>query len=108
MTQFLVIYKAAASAAPEAPEDQQAAMAAWGAWMEKVGTHLADPGNPIGKSWTVTASGAAPGGNALPIMGYTILEADSIEAACQLVEGNPMLSDPLAEIEVAPIVPIEM
>ena len=105
MTKYLFIYKAPASMVPSSPEAQEAAMAAWGSWMEKVGAQMVDPGNPVGTSWTVNAHGAKVGGNTPPVMGYSILEADSIEEACKLAEGNPMLEG--GEIEVTPIVPME-
>ena len=106
MTQYLFIYKAPTSQVPSTPEEQQAAMTAWGAWMDKVGPNVLDAGNPVGTSWTVNAHGAKLGGNTPPVMGYSILEAASIEEACKLAEGNPMLES--GEIEVTPIVPIEM
>ncbi|MBR9764197.1 MAG: hypothetical protein GYB53_11895 [Rhodobacteraceae bacterium] len=107
MTKYLYIYKAETSQVPSTPEEGEKAMAAWGAWMEKVGPKMVDPGNPVGKSWTVDARGAREGGNALPIMGYSIVECESIEEACALAEGNPMIAGG-GEVEVTPIVPIEM
>ncbi len=107
MPRYLLIYKSDLSQVPTTPEAQSAAMAAWGAWMEKVGPHIADPGNPVGTSWTVTASGAAQGGNTPPIMGYSILDCADIEQACALAADNPMVTGG-GEIEVTPIVPIEM
>ncbi len=107
MTRFLLIYKAETSQVPDTPEARDEAMAAWGAWMEKAGPHIVDPGNPVGKSWTVTGSGASEGGNTPPIMGYSILDCDSMEAACALAADNPMVLGG-GQIEVTPIVPIEM
>lgn len=107
MTQFLLIYMCETTQIPATPEAQAKGMAAWGAWMTKVGPHLVDPGNPVGKSWTVTASGATEGGNAIPIMGYSILDCADMAEACALAADNPITLGG-GRVEVTPIVPISM
>ena len=47
---------------PETEAEKQASMAAWGAWFEEIGEHDKDPGNPVGKSSTVSARGVSPDG----------------------------------------------
>ena len=103
MPRYLLIYKAETSQTPQTPEAAEEAMAAWGAWIETLGPKLVDPGNPVGKSWTVTAEGAREGGNRPPIMGYSILECDTLEEACTLTAENPMVAGG-GEVEVTPLV----
>lgn len=105
MPNFLLIYKAETSQVPQDEAEAAEAMAAWGAWMERLGTQLVDPGNPVGQSWTVTSDGARDGGNTPPIMGYSIVEAETIEAACALAADNPMVTGG-GEVEVSPIMQV--
>ena len=107
MPRYLLIYKAETSQTPQTPEAAEEAMAAWSTWMETLGPKLVDPGNPVGKSWTVTAKGAREGGNRPPIMGYSILECDTLEGACALTAENPMVAGG-GEVEVTPLVEMEV
>jgi hypothetical protein len=78
---------------PETEEEGAAVMAAWGTWMEGLGAALTDPGNAFGNSTTVGSDGStSPGGGANPASGYSLLEADSLEAAVTLAKGCPILS----------------
>ena len=105
MPNFMLAYHG--GKAPEGPEEQAKTMAAWGAWMEANKSALVDPGNPVGLSKTVSASGVSDNGGANPLSGYTILSADSIDAACKAAAGNPIVADG-GSVEVAEIVPVEM
>ena len=89
---------------PETQEEGEKAMAAWGAWFEAMGPAVVDGGNPVGQSMTVSADGVSGDGGANPISGYTIVSADSAEAACELAKGCPLVADGTGSIEVAPIV----
>ncbi len=81
-------------------------MKAWGAWMSSLGAALIDPGQPVGKSKSVTAQGVVDD-VANAAFGYTIIEAPDIEAACQMAAGNPMITDG-GSVEVAEIIPMDM
>ena len=101
MPKYLYIYHADTPMRP-APDEEAEAMAAWGRWMEKVGPKLIDPGQPVGLSKSVTATGVLDTvKNAA--FGYSIVEADSIEEACDLAKDNPMVLGG-GSVEVAPIV----
>ena len=92
---------------PETEAEQQASMAAWGAWFEEIGEHVKDPGNPVGKSSTVSAKGVSPDGGANPLSGYTIVTVDTHEAAEEMAKGCPIMGEG-GSIEVAEIVELEM
>jgi hypothetical protein len=81
-------------------------MAAWGAWFEDMGAAVVDGGNPVGQSYTVSATGTAPDGGANPVSGYTVVQVDDVEAACALAAGCPMVIDTTGSIEVAQIMPM--
>jgi hypothetical protein len=90
MTRFLVTYHGGGM--PEDDEGRRQAMEAFGQWVSKAGKALVDPGAPLGPAKTVrqgsVEEGAAPG----PSGGYSILEADNIDAAVKLVEDHPFIS----------------
>jgi hypothetical protein len=83
---YVLVYQGGAMA--ETEEAQQAAMAAWGAWFGSLGKAVADPGAPFGVS-------AAVGGGAAKsaVTGYSILEADDLDAAVKLANGCPVLEN---------------
>ena len=78
---------------PETEEEGAAVMAAWGAWMEGLGPALTDPGNPFGNAVTIGSDGStSAGGGTNPATGYTLLDADSLDAAVSLAAGCPILA----------------
>lgn len=78
---------------PETEEAQQASMAAWGKWFEDLGPSIVDGGNPFGPSATVGQDGAATAQGASGLTGYSIVSADSLDAASKLAAGCPILTD---------------
>lgn len=105
MPRFMFIYHADRDMRP-APGEEEAAMAAWGRWMEEVGPAMVNPGDPVGKSKSVTKDGIADDVlNAA--FGYSIVEADDIDAACKMAQSNPMVLDG-GSVEVAEIMAIQM
>ncbi|MDH4116218.1 MAG: YciI family protein [Acidimicrobiia bacterium] len=74
-------------------EEMAAVMAAWEAWYGQIGAALVDGGAPFGASKTVAADGStSDGGGANPLTGYTVVQADSIDAAVAMAKGCPILS----------------
>jgi len=68
-------------------------MSSWMAWFAKVADHIVDSGNPLGNCREVTPTGSrdlSPDEGAAS--GYTILSAESREAAERLLEGCPIIS----------------
>lgn len=86
---------------PETQEAGERAMGQWRDWMSKHSAALVDPGNPVGKSTTVSASGVADNGGSNPLSGYSIVEANDIDAAVAIAKECPIL-DP-GTIEIAEI-----
>ena len=90
MAKYALIFHGGAM--PETEEEGAAVMAAWGAWMGGLGAALTDPGNPFGQSVTIQSDGStSPGGGANPASGYTLLDADSLDAAAALAADCPIL-----------------
>jgi len=89
---------------PDTPEEGAKEMAKWSSWYENLGPAIADGGAPVGMSKTVSASGVEDGGGANPISGYTVVTADSYEAACEMAKGCPILGNNGGTVEVAEVV----
>ncbi|OGM32670.1 hypothetical protein A2803_01260 [Candidatus Woesebacteria bacterium RIFCSPHIGHO2_01_FULL_44_21] len=93
MKKFIVIYHAPASAAQKmanvSPEDAKKGMEPWFAWKEKVGSGMVDMGTPLGNGMVVTKDGTHASEN--EVVGYTILQANSMDEAVEMLKGHPHL-----------------
>lgn len=85
---------------PEVPSPE--VMDKWMKWFGEMGDAVVDGGAPVGMSKTVASSGVSDDGGANPISGYSIIKADSIEAACEIAKGCPALPSG-GSVEVAEI-----
>ncbi len=81
------------------PEEGAKLMAKWKAWVVGLGDAMVNPGTPLGKSWTVSAGGVSDDGGPNPLMGFSVVKADNIDAALAIAEGCPHLA--IGTIEVA-------
>ncbi len=84
---------------PESPEEGAKLMAAWKAWLVGLGDAVVNPGTPLGMSKTVSSSGVSDDGGSNPLMGFSIVKADSMDAALEMAKGCPHLE--IGTIEVA-------
>jgi leucyl aminopeptidase (aminopeptidase T) len=66
---------------------EQAGMAAWKDWAEKNQASIVEQGAPLGKTKRITGDGIADIRNAMAA--YTVVRADSHEAAAKLFEQHP-------------------
>lgn len=82
-------------------EEKQKEMEEWMRWMEAHKDSFADEGNPSGGNHRVTKDGASPMPN--EVGGYSIVKAESHEAACAIFADSPHLNEPGAYVEVMEI-----
>jgi hypothetical protein len=82
-------------------------MTKWQAWSAGLGDAVIDPGMPVGPSKTVSANGVADDGGSNPLSGITVLQAETIEAACEMAKACPHV-DIGGTIEVAQAMDMEM
>lgn len=92
MAQFVVLYSGGMGMAAT-PEEQEKIMAEWGAWYGKLGEAVTDGGAPFGEAKHLAGNGVADG----PLgdthaTGYTIIEAESLDAAAAACEDHPHLN----------------
>jgi hypothetical protein len=86
---------------PETPEQGAAHMARWKVWVEDLGDAMVNPGTPMGMSKTVTAAGVTDDGGPNPLSGFSIVSADSMEAAIEIAKNCPFIEMDNASIELA-------
>ncbi len=103
MAEYLLAYHGGSM--PDTPEEGEKVMAAWGAWMEGLGDSITNPGAPVGMSKTVSAAGVTDNGGPNPLSGFTIVKAESLEAACKMAAGCP-INQSGGSVEVAEIMPM--
>ncbi len=97
MTEFIFAYHGGKK--PESPEAGAALMAKWHAWIEGLGDAMVNPGTPLGKSKTVSAGGVDDDGGPNPLSGFSVVKADTMDAALELAKECPFLE--MGTIEVA-------
>ena len=89
----MVIYHASVSVLEQmsnaTPEDMAEAMKPWMAWAERCGDSLIEMGTPLHSGQRLSKSGASPSDKG--VVGYSILQADNMEAAQALLDGHPHL-----------------
>jgi hypothetical protein len=91
MPTYLVTYHGGGPM-PDSAEAREQMLAAFQAWATSVGKNMIDPGAPLGSSKVVTSSGVTDGAVGAGVGGYTVLSADSLDAAVDLVRGHPFVS----------------
>jgi hypothetical protein len=91
MPTYLVTYHGSGGV-PPTPEAAEQAKAAFGAWVASVGAAMVDPGAPLAASKAVSSSGVTDGPATDPLVGYTVLRADDLASAVNLVDNHPFMA----------------
>jgi hypothetical protein len=107
MAKFLLLYRSSVTAAEQmasgTPEQAEEGMKLWMEWAGKAGGALLDLGSPV--SGVGSVGGSASSGT--PVGGFSIMEADSLDALKSLLDGHPHLQSPGdATIEILEFLPI--
>jgi hypothetical protein len=113
MKKFLAIYLGSAAALDQwklmdeakRKEKEKAGIEAWGKWVEKNKASIVDQGTPLGKTKRISADGISDTRN--EVGAYTIVQAESHEAAAKLFENHPHFTNfPGQAIEVMECLPM--
>jgi hypothetical protein len=88
MGKFVYVY--AGATMDETQEARDKAMQEWGAWFGTLGDAVIDMGNPFAASTTVK-SGGSGGSGASGLGGYSVINADSLDAAAAKAGSCPVL-----------------
>lgn len=84
MAKFVLLYTGGSM--PESDEEGAKVMAEWQSWFSRLGAAVDDIGNRFGASASV-GQGATTGAT-----GYSVISAESLAAAQELVRDNPQLA----------------
>jgi imidazoleglycerol phosphate synthase glutamine amidotransferase subunit HisH len=104
MKKFMVMYHAPIDAlqqtAGASKEEMEEGMKAWMVWAEKCGDKLVDLGTPLANGMKLLYQGD-PESSERQVCGYSVLQAESMEEAKELLTGHPHLGwNPACEIEI--------
>ena len=94
MAEYIIAYHGGG----EMPEDPEAHQARFMAWIADLGDAVVNPGTPLGPSKMVTSEGVSDEGG-VNLMGFSVVKADSLEAAVEIARTCPFLE--IAPVEVA-------
>ena len=86
---------------PDSPEEGAEHMAKWKAWLGNLGDAVVNPGTPLGKSKTVSSDGVSDDGGPNSLTGFSIVNANSMDAALEMAKACPFLD--IGIIEVAEV-----
>ena len=91
MANFVLLFSGGGMPATEA--EQAAVLQAWGTWYGELGNAVVDGGNPFtGRAKSIASNGTVSDGPVgTAASGYTIIKADSLDAAVQMAQGCPIL-----------------
>lgn len=91
MADYVLLYSGGGM--PETEEEQARVMKAWEDWYKDLGAAIRDGGNPFAPAAkTVSGGGAVSDVSGTPLTGYTIITADSLDAAVNRAKGSPILA----------------
>jgi len=100
MAKFVLLYSGGGMAPTKA--EQEMLLQAWGAWFAQLGPNLVDGGSPFtGQAKSVSSGGSVSDGPVgMMATGYSIINADSLEAAVEEAKNCPVLQGDNARVTV--------
>jgi hypothetical protein len=89
MSQYIITYLGGDQ--PSSPEEGKQHFAKYKEWLSSLGDSAVSPANPFKNTSTVNSDGTITIGSTTSMSGYTIIEADSMEAALSIAKACPFL-----------------
>ncbi len=89
MPQYMITYLGGDK--PSSPEEGKQHMAKYRAWLTSLGDSAVSPANPLKDTSTVNSDGTVTAGSTTSMSGFTIIAADSMNAALLIAQGCPFL-----------------
>ncbi len=89
MAQYIITYLGGDQ--PSSPEEGKQHFAKYKEWLSSLGDSAVSPANPFKNTSTVNSDGTVTTGSTTSMSGYTIIEADSMEAALLIAKACPFL-----------------
>ncbi len=104
MAKFLVLYISKKTAEQQI-EDMRKGRETWTNWFKSQGPAIKDTGNPTAKPVALNRKGKTKA-HANDVAGYTIIEANNIDAVKVMMRDNPHLDEPKNRVEILETIPI--
>ena len=101
MAQYTIVYLGGDK--PSSPEEGKQHFAKYKEWLASLGDSVVSPMNPFKNTSTLDSDGTVSTGSTTTMSGYTIIEAESIEAALEMAKACPFL-DIGGSLEVSELV----
>ena len=76
---------------PSSPEEGKRHFGKYKAWLSALGDSAVSPANPFKNTSTVNPDGTVTAGSTTSMSGYTIIEAESMDAALEIAKACPFL-----------------
>ncbi len=89
MAQYIMTYLGGDQ--PSSPEEGRQHFAKYKEWLVSLGDSAVSPANPLKDTRTVNSDGTVTTGGTTSMSGYTVIEADSMEAALEIAKACPFL-----------------
>jgi hypothetical protein len=86
------------------PEQMKKGMEPWNAWYTKFSKFIVDLGMPLAKGLHLDKDSTSK--SKLQVTGYTIIQADDLEAAKAMVKDHPHYMTPQGSIEIFEMMPM--
>jgi len=89
MAQYVIVYIGGNQ--PSTPEEGKQHFAKYQEWLTSLGDSAVSPMNPLKNTNTVNPDGTVTYGSKTTMSGYTIIEAESMDAALETAKACPFL-----------------
>jgi hypothetical protein len=89
MAQYIIVYLG--DNQPPSREEAEQHYARYREWLSSLGASAVSPANPFKDTRSVSSDRTVTNGSATSMSGYTIVEADSMDAALSMAKACPFL-----------------
>ena len=89
MPRYIIVYLGGTQ--PSSPEEGKQHFSRYMDWLSSLGDAAISPANPLRDTSTVNPDGSVSSGGSTTMSGYTLIEADSMDAALSIAKTCPFL-----------------
>ena len=89
MTRYIIVYLGGNQ--PKNPEEGKKHFAKYMEWLKSLGSSAVSLANPLKNTNTINPNGSVTTGSSSAMSGYTIIKAESIDAAVKVAKNCPFL-----------------
>ncbi len=89
MSRYVLVYLGGDQ--PASPEEGRQHFSRYMDWLSSLGESAVSPANPLRNTTTVKPDGTAVPGSTTAMSGYTVIEAESLDAALSIAKACPFL-----------------